>query len=152
MELEIFNSKNRDNYLTWKEYAVQDSKSLYEAIVKAQEVYRDRFNVDVVNSVSASQLAYKLFTSKYCPIKLPTILRKDDNFLRKSYFGGAVDYYKASFVRGVEFSLVCVELFFNLIHGALSNKLEEFHLDNWRRIQRPLVLAAVPEGVSADEG
>ena len=70
--------RDKDSYLEWKLYAEQDSKSLYEAIVKAQIVYKDRFNVDVVNSVSASQLAYKLFTSKYFPIKLPTILRKDD--------------------------------------------------------------------------
>ena len=51
--------------------------------------------------MSASQLAFKLFTSKYCPIKLPNIKRADDDFLRRAYFGGAVDYYKASFVRGI---------------------------------------------------
>ena len=42
-----------------------------------------------------------MFTSKYCPIKLPNIKRADDDFLRRAYFGGAVDYYKASFVRGI---------------------------------------------------
>ena len=43
-----------------------------------------------------------MFTNKYCPIKLPNIKRADDNFLRRAYFGGAVDYYKASFVRGIK--------------------------------------------------
>ena len=42
-----------------------------------------------------------MFTSKYCPIKLPNIKRADDDFLRRAYFGGAVDYFKASFVRGI---------------------------------------------------
>ena len=99
--LDLFKDENKDSYLEWKLYAEQDSKSLYEAVNKAQEVYRDRLKVDVTNSVSASQLAFKLFTSKYCPIKLPNIKRADDDFLRRAYFGGAVDYYKASFVRGI---------------------------------------------------
>ena len=100
--LDLFKDENKDSYLEWKLYAEQDSKSLYEAIVKAQDVYKERFEVDVTDSVSASQLAYKLFKKSYSPVMLPTILRKDDEFLRRAYFGGAVDYYKASFVRGVK--------------------------------------------------
>ena len=100
--LDLFKDENKDSYLEWKLYAEQDSKSLYEAIVKAQVIYKERFEVDVTDSVSASQLAFKLFKKSYSPVMLPTILRKDDEFLRRAYFGGAVDYYKASFVRGVK--------------------------------------------------
>ena len=100
--IDLFEDVNKDSYLEWKAYAEQDSKSLYEAIVKAQIVYKERFEVDVTDSVSASQLAFKLFKKSYSPVMLPTILRKDDEFLRRAYFGGAVDYYKASFVRGVK--------------------------------------------------
>ena len=100
--LSLFLETNKDSYLEWKAYAEQDSNSLYEAIVKAQEVYKERFEVDVTDSVSASQLAFKLFKKSYSPVMLPTILRKDDEFLRRAYFGGSVDYYKASFVRCVK--------------------------------------------------
>ena len=74
----LFDHSNRDSYIEWKDYAAQDSKCLYEAICKAQEVYKERFNVDVTNSVSASQLAFKLFKKTFSPIKLPNRLRKDD--------------------------------------------------------------------------
>lgn len=86
----------------WRKYAAQDSKCLYEVLVKARKLYIERFGKDVLRSVSASQFAYKLLSTKYTQVKITVINRKDDNFIRRGYFGGAVDYYKASFVRGIK--------------------------------------------------
>ena len=36
----------------------------------------------------------KIFRSKFLKVNIPILKRIDDTFVRKSYFGGATDYYQ----------------------------------------------------------
>lgn len=77
-------------------YAVQDSRCLYQALFKAQQIYHREYNVDITSIVSTANLSFKIFRSKYMDnnVKIPILTRYEDSFIRKSYFGGSTDIYK----------------------------------------------------------
>jgi hypothetical protein len=77
----------------FKEYSLQDSKALFNCMVKLQEMYLTFYNVDICSILSTSTLSLKIFRSKYLNVDIPVLKRRDDNFIRMSYFGGATDYY-----------------------------------------------------------
>lgn len=76
-------------------YAKQDSLSLYEALFRAQEIYNNNFNIDIVDVLSTSTLSLKIFRKRFLKIKIPILKSLEDMFIRESYFGGATDFYKA---------------------------------------------------------
>jgi hypothetical protein len=77
------------------EYSKQDTISLYNALIKAQKIYLDKYFVDICDVLSASSLSLKIFRMNYLDINIPILKNSEDSFIRKSYFGGATDYYKA---------------------------------------------------------
>lgn len=95
---EVFNNINifRDleNFELFKTYALQDTKSLYDALKEAQRIFFDSYTVDISTIVSASSLALKIYRTNFLKIKIPKLLGSQDKFIRDSYRGGATDYYK----------------------------------------------------------
>ena len=76
-------------------YSLQDSISLLEALLSAQHIYMKDFNIDICSIVSTSSLSLKIFRTKFLNVDIPILKGSEDFFVRKSYFGGATDYYKA---------------------------------------------------------
>ena len=84
------------------EYSKQDAKALYDALVKAQEQFMSTHNVDITSILSITSLALKIFRTNYLETPIPILKTNQDNFIRKSYFGGATDYYLAC-VKGAHY-------------------------------------------------
>ena len=76
-------------------YGMQDSIALYNALVKAQELYHSKYQSYITNIVSLPALALKIFRMKFLNKLIPILNGMTDRFIRGSYYGGAVDYYKA---------------------------------------------------------
>jgi hypothetical protein len=127
-----------DNSTDFLEYAIQDSKALFDTLIKAQEYYLDNFSVDITDIVSLPSLSFKIFRSKFLKHDIPFLKPSQDSFIRRGYFGGATDYYKAYITKGKQYdinSLYPDAMLKNLIpfevikfHNNLNNiKLEDFY-------------------------
>lgn len=90
--LDLF--KNSDKLTKFKSYARQDSKCLYESLLIAQEKYINKYGVDITSIVSLPSLALKIFRLNYLKVNIPILSKGHDNFIRRSYFGGATDIYQ----------------------------------------------------------
>lgn len=87
---------NPEVFDKFKEYSIRDSVCLHEALSDAQHEYWVNYRVDITTIVSASSLAFKIFRTKYLKVNIPMPYPEEDAFIRKSYFGGATDIYKAT--------------------------------------------------------
>ena len=90
--ISLFNDKNL--LAEFKKYAKQDSLTLYLAILNASYDYFKNYQIDLSDVLSTSSLSLKIFRSKFLDTKIPILNSVDDFFIRKSYIGGATDYYK----------------------------------------------------------
>ena len=86
--------EDKELFELFKEYAKTDAISLYESIDYAKSDYLEKYNVDLSNTVSTSSLSLRIFRSEYLNTNIPILKGLDDFFIRKSYIGGATDYYK----------------------------------------------------------
>jgi hypothetical protein len=89
----LFDNKELLNQIL--EYSLQDSITLYNALNKAQKLYLEKYFIDICDVLSASSLSLKIFRTHHLNINIPILKNNVDSFIRKSYFGGATDYYKA---------------------------------------------------------
>ena len=78
----------------FKTYSLQDSVALLNALNKAQNIYINEYDVDIATIVRTSSLSLKIFRKNYQNIDIPILKGSIDSNIRKSYFGGATDYYK----------------------------------------------------------
>ena len=92
--------KNNTLLNTFKEYSLQDSVCLYQAILSAQMEYFVNYSFDILNALSASSLAFKIFRQNYLNIDIPLLKSNIEKDIRKSYYGGATDYYKVKLTEG----------------------------------------------------
>jgi hypothetical protein len=92
-DISLFNSK--ELYHKFLNYSKQDSLALYNALNTAQKIYLEKYFIDICDVLSASSLSLKIFRTHYLDIDIPILKNNIDHFIRKSYFGGATDYYKA---------------------------------------------------------
>ena len=76
-----------------RKYNRQDSNSLFTALDRAQHTFYCLHRIDIVDIVSTSSLALKIFRSKYLEVNIPVLNNVDDTYIRKAYFGGATDIY-----------------------------------------------------------
>jgi len=76
-------------------YAEQDSKALYDSLIKLQSIYLTKYKVNITTVFSTSTLSLKIFRTNFQKEIIPVLSRGEDSFIRPSYFGGATDYYKA---------------------------------------------------------
>ena len=84
----------------FKEYSLQDSISLYQTILAAQSEYFYNYSFDILNSLSASSLAFKIYRQNYLAIDIPLLKPNIEKIIRKSYYGGATDAYKVRLFNG----------------------------------------------------
>lgn len=93
INLDLFN--NLELLEQFKDYSLQDSVCLLKTLLNAQDLYLRDHNVDPVSILSTSTLSLKIFRSKYLKVNIPILKGWTDSFIRKGYFGGQTDYYKA---------------------------------------------------------
>ena len=79
----------------FKQYAVQDSSALFDALIKAQDLYFSMYSVDITSILSTSTLSLKIFRQMFLNVNIPILKESEEGFIRKGYFGGATDYYYA---------------------------------------------------------
>jgi len=68
----------------FKIYALQESITLFNALIEANKFIFLNIKLKYPQFLSTSTLSLKIFRTKYLDIPI----LKDDNFIRKSYFGG----------------------------------------------------------------
>jgi hypothetical protein len=94
-----FNNINlfKDKHLLeeFKEYALQDSICLNNALNELQIMYNMEFGIDITTILSTSTLSLKIFRKRFLDKEIPILNGWIDNFIRNGYYGGATDYYKA---------------------------------------------------------
>jgi hypothetical protein len=93
--IELFSSKNLELLNEFKKYSIQDSECLLKALINAQNIYYNDYNIDITSVLSTSTLSLKIFRTGFLKHEIPILNNKHDSFIRNSYFGGATDYYKA---------------------------------------------------------
>lgn len=74
---------------------MQDSVALLDALLKAQDIYLNKYNVDITTILSTSTLSLKIFRQQFLDQNIEILKNSEDTFIRRGYFGGATDYYKA---------------------------------------------------------
>lgn len=79
------------------DYMKQDILLLGGVMHKAQRIYYDLFQVDIVTKITVSSLALSIFRIQYYneefwPIYIPN--KNEDTFIRRGYYGGHTDTYK----------------------------------------------------------
>jgi len=79
----------------FKQYALQDSISLYHALFTAQLTYFTKFGVDIESIYSTATLSLKIFRVKFLDKNIFILPQHIDLFIRQGYFGGGTDVYKA---------------------------------------------------------
>lgn len=92
--LNLLKDKNSQLFNDFINYAIQDSLSLYNALIQAQKIYFNNYGVDIVSIVSLPSLAMKIFRTKFLNCDIPIPSPMEDLFIRKSYYGGATDIYE----------------------------------------------------------
>lgn len=94
-DLDLFNNLNL--LKKFKEYSIQDSVCLLNALLNAQDLYFKDHNFDPfsISILSTSTLSLKILRSKYLKVNIPILKGWTDSFIRKGYYAGATDYYKA---------------------------------------------------------
>ena len=81
----------------FKKYSLQDSICLLKALNILQDMYNQEYGICITTIISTSTLSLKIFRKWFLDkkIEIPIIRGWIDQFIRKGYFGGATDYYKA---------------------------------------------------------
>lgn len=131
---DLFNDDKLFN--EFKKYSLQDSLCLYQALVEAQKLYISQYNVDITSILSTSTLSLKIFRPNFQDVDISILKGSEDNFIRKSYFGGHTDYYKPYITNCYYYDInslypkaMCEPMPHKIIkyHNDLSNiKLNEF--------------------------
>lgn len=84
-------------------YLEHDVKGLYECIDKFSQIIHNKFQINITKCFTSASLAKKIyFTHYYKPYKTPiyTLSDTQDEFMRKSYFGGRVECFKLGRFKG----------------------------------------------------
>lgn len=94
---EVKVSSLQENRATLLDYMKQDIRLLGGVMLRAQDIYWTQYNVDIVECLTLSSLAMRIFRIKYydhkgCPIYIPS--SNQDAFIRRGYYGGHADTYK----------------------------------------------------------
>jgi hypothetical protein len=105
----------------FKNYSMQDSIALYQALEHAQSIYMTDYQVDITTVYSTSTLSLKIYRRKFQEVNIPTLKGTVDNFIRKGYFGGATDYYKAHISNGKYYDI-------NSLYPYAMSKLIPFEI------------------------
>ncbi|XP_075515543.1 DNA polymerase-like [Primulina tabacum] len=92
---------NKSNIMIYSDqlipYLKQDILLLGGVMLKAQDLYRSQYHIDIEEVMTISSLSLKIFRMNYLdddifPIHIPT--QNQDSFIRRGYYGGHFDVYK----------------------------------------------------------
>ena len=75
-------------------YSKQDSLILYYALTNAQQIYYDKFKIDLISIYSTATLSLKIFRSHFLDKPIFTLPSNIDHLIRNAYYGGGTDVYK----------------------------------------------------------
>jgi len=92
-DLNMFNNPRLLN--SFKKYALQDARALFDALFSAQLIYWDKFHVDLQSVYSTATLSLKIYRTKFQDKKIFILPPNLDSFSRNGYFGGGTDVYIA---------------------------------------------------------
>nr|YP_010561550.1 DNA polymerase [Ganoderma flexipes]UYX56921.1 DNA polymerase [Ganoderma flexipes] len=116
----------------------KDSLALYKALKAAQSFYIEKYGVDITSIVSLPSLAMKIFRLNFLEHPIPILTGFNDYFVRKAYFGGAVDIYKAHAKKCYYYDVVslypyamCKPMPLELLETLTGDQLNSFDLDNF---------------------
>ena len=127
---DVFKNENLLN--EFKQYALQDSIALFDALIEAQKLYISQYNVDVTSILSSSTLSLKIFRQNFLDINIPILKGSEDNYIRTGYFGGHTDYYKAYITEGYYYDINSLYPF--AMCKPMPHKLIKFY-DNMTNIK-----------------
>jgi hypothetical protein len=96
----LFKVNNKELLNKFKQYSLQDSITLFKALIEAQKLYISLYNIDITSILSTSTLSLKIFRQNFLEVDIPILKGSEDQFIRNSYFGGATDYYKGYIKNG----------------------------------------------------
>jgi hypothetical protein len=101
-------------------YCMNDCISLYQILFKFNQLFFDKFKININDHPTLPSLAFRLFRSQYLKdSKIPMIFGDNYNRLKLSYTGGAVDMYIPSNEVG------------ELVYGYDVNSLYPFIMANF---------------------
>ena len=88
----------------FKKYALQDVIALYNALQTAQDIYFNKYKVDIVSIYSTATLSLRIFRSLFQDKPIFILPQSIDQFIINGYYGGGTDVYKAyaKFVRNYD--------------------------------------------------
>jgi len=95
LELKNEHGKTMWNFeLESKKYCKLDCESLHQVIIKFNELFFDKFEINIHSSLTGPSLAMKVYKTHFMPENtIYQMLGKVEFDIRKSYTGGAVDVY-----------------------------------------------------------
>jgi hypothetical protein len=76
------------------EYSKQDALSLYNALTHAQNLYFNKFKIDIESIYSTATLSLKIYRTNFQPKPIFILPSNIDSFIRNGYYGGGTDVYK----------------------------------------------------------
>ena len=71
----LFNNDNLTSKNNWLLYNLQDSLSLLKALLKAQKIYWNEYQVDLASIWSTSTLSLKIFRLKFLDKTIPSLTK-----------------------------------------------------------------------------
>lgn len=74
-KISLFENNNLLN--SFIEYSKQDSICLLKALIKAQDIYINEYNVDICSIWSNSTLSFKIFRQKFLELNIPILKKKN---------------------------------------------------------------------------
>src|ERR1700723_4794182 len=106
---------------------MRDSIALYNAMIKAQDYYSNKYLIDITSILSASSLSLKIFRQHFLNKNIPVLNSVQDFFIRKGYFGGATDIYR-KYVENAHYYDVN-SLYPHAMKNLIPFKVIKFHKD-----------------------
>jgi hypothetical protein len=115
-------------------YSKNDSICLFNALWEAQGIYIKEYCVDVTKTYSTSSLSMRIFRQAFLNVPIPILKNTQDFFIRKSYLGGATDFFKAYAKKVYYYDVnslypyvMCKPMPYQIIkHHPQINSLEDF--------------------------
>ena len=91
--LSLFN--NPKLLYLFKKYSIQDSIALYNALQTAQDIYFNKYKIDIESVYSTATLSLKIFRACFQDKPIFILPQKIDKIIREGYYGGGTDAYLA---------------------------------------------------------
>ena len=85
-DISLFN--NTKLWSNFKNYALQDAIALYKALVTAQAIYFNDYNIDITSIFSSPTLSLKIFRSKFLSLSIPILSKGVDEFVKPLIHNG----------------------------------------------------------------